>query len=280
MAEPLVLSGSSVATYQRCPQWWYFEYIKRLVRPPRIQMARGLAAHEAIELDLKHRLKTWEDLPREQVVEHFIDRFAEYARDAYVPPRETKDDIFRRGVLAVGAWYDNVAPTTFPLFVEVNGRFKVDDVLYDWTADLIDTEFIVRDWKFVGKKPQPGSPFSPDYTVPMRGYTIGARTELGLVDAGWQIDYMVCTLHPYLLSDRHESLDQADIDDFRNVVTETHDRIMEGQFPPKGLGNNSCSWCPFADGTCEPHRRKTVADEGRYTHDREEAEPLDLYQAL
>jgi hypothetical protein len=280
--EQLVLSGSSVATYRRCPQWWYYEYIQQLVRPPRLQMARGLAAHEAVEFDLKHKVATWHDAPREQVVDLYIDRFVEYSKDSpRVQGKDTIEDIFRRGVLAVEAWYDNVAPDIFPLFVEVNGRFEVDGVLYDWTADVIDQSYLVRDWKFVKKKPQPGSPFSPDYTYPMRGYYMGAETELDIELSGWQIDYMVCTLHPYLVSDTHMPLDQADRDDFRDVVVETHDRIMEGQFPPRGLGNNACSWCPFADGTCEAYRRKTIADESRYQDDEyQEGEPEDLFQGV
>lgn len=282
MTEQLVLSGSSVATYRRCPQWWYFEYIEQQVRPARLQMARGLAAHEAVEYDLKHKIATWEDAPKDEVVDLYITRFAEYAKDSpEIQGKDTKDDVFRRGVLAVEAWRDHIAPNIFPLFVEVNGRFEIDGVLYDWTADVIDQSFLVRDWKFVKKKPQPGSPFSPDYTYPMRGYYIGAETELGLELSGWQIDYVVCTLNPYLVSDNHAPLDQEERNDFRNVVVETHDLIMEGRFPPKGLGNNSCSWCPFADGTCEPHRRKTIADEERYRdHDYQEDPPEDVFDLL
>ena len=159
----------------------------------------------------------------------------------------------------------------------MNGRFEIDEVLYDWTADMIDEALVVRDWKFVKKKPQPGSPFAPDYTYPMRGYFIGAETELEIEPSGWQIDYIVCTLNPYLVSDWHEPLDQDERNDFRNVVVETHDLIMEGRFPPKGLGNGSCSWCPFADGTCDDYRRKADADERRYAPDEDAPQPQGLY---
>lgn len=282
MAEQLVLSGSSTSTYQRCPQWWYFEYIEQRRRPPRLQMARGLAAHEAVERDLRHKLATGEHLPREQVIEDFMDLFVEYARETPDQQgQDTKADVFRRGVLAMEAWCDDVAPTIEPLYVEYNGQFEIDGIAYNWTADLVDTARTVRDWKFAKRKPQPGSGFGPDYTLPMRGYAIGLRLELGDEEPGLQIDYMVCTLNPYLVSVTYPSLTQDDIDEFRDAVVDVHDRIMEGRFPPLGLGNNACSWCPFADGTCEPHRRKSLADEYRYREDHgDEEPPPDLNEAL
>lgn len=230
----------------------------------RLKLARGLAAHDAIEQDLAHKVKTWEHLPVEEVVDIFIRLFTEYARESpEVQGKDTKADIFRRGVLAVQAWCEHVAPTIEPLLVEYNGQFQVDGVHYNWTADLYDANRLVRDWKFAAKKPGSDWGGGPDYTFPMRGYAIGLREELGQLEQGLQLDYMVCTLEPYLVSVEMPPLTQADIDEFRDTVVETHDRIMEGQFPPLGLGNRACLWCPYADGTCEPHRRNSLADEAR-----------------
>lgn len=261
MADPVSLSGSSLGCYKRCPYWWYLEYVENEVRPPRLQMARGLAGHEAIEQALHTKLEKGQAPPPEQITEFFMDLFVEYARESPEKQgQDTKADVFRRGVLAIEAWCRDIEPDIDPLYVEVGGQFDIDGITYTWTADLITKDLLVKDWKFVKRKPQVGSDWGPDYTRNMQGYVIGARTALGLEEAGYELDYIVCTLDPYLVQATYPPLTDEDIDEFRDDVVETHARIMDMQFPPLGLGNNSCSWCPFADGTCEYYRRNHAND--------------------
>ena len=273
MAEPLVLSGSSVGTYRRCPQWWYFEYVERQTRPMRLKQARGLAAHEAVELDLDHRVRTWQHLPVEILVEKFEKQYDEYARESPdVQGKDTKAGIREAGIRAIIAWRANVAPSIDPRFVELSGQFMFDGVHYSWTADLIDWDWLVRDWKFVAKKPSDKHwDGGPDYTINMQGYELGVGSLLDRKMAGWQLDQMVCLKRdtPYLVQDFHDPITEDEEQEFKDTVGEVHDRILAGQFPALGLNNGACSWCPFADGTCKPEREARLADEARRQPDYE-----------
>src|SRR5574343_522573 len=152
MAEPLVLSSSSVNTFLRCPRQWYHAYIERRRRPPSLKMARGIAGHTAIENDLKTYLEVGEHQPREMVVQTFVDEFDKVTIETEADNKE-KGELKDGGVRAVGHWSTRVAPSVDPVLVEQNGQFVINDVHYDWTADLKDRDGKVRDWKFSGRKP-------------------------------------------------------------------------------------------------------------------------------
>ena len=253
MAEPLVLSSSSVNTFLRCPRQWYHAYVERRKRPPSLKMALGLAGHTAIETDLEGYMVDELHLPAEAVVQTFSDEYDKISSDAGASTKET-GEIKDGGVRAVRVWSQRVAPTIEPVLVEQNGQFVINDVHYDWTADLKDRDGKVRDWKFSGRKPSGGS----EYVLNMVGYAVGLRQVTGEVETGVQLDYMVCTKTPY-----HEPVtsgvvpDDA-IDEFGSIVRGVHDQIQAGFFPPSGLqGYGVCEWCGFGrDGTCTAYRKK------------------------
>jgi hypothetical protein len=252
MADPVVLSGSSLNTFLRCPTQWELLYVRRIRRPPNLKMALGISGHAAAEADLKHKVQTWEDLPREEVVQTFVDSFHETAHDSPEKPekKETRATMLDSGVLAVGTWYDEVAPTTAPVLVEQNGQFTINDIHYDWTADLVDQDTIVRDFKFVGRKPDSGS----EYALNMIGYALGFREMTGEIEAGVQLDYVVRTKKPYYLPLAAPTIPPKDISAFADIVTMTHQQISAGSFPPHGLKSGACSWCGVSD-LCPYYRR-------------------------
>ena len=247
MADPVVMSGSSLNTYLRCARQWEYAYVHRIKRPPRLRMALGTSAHHAVEQDLKHKVKTWEDLPREEVVQTFVDTFKVESADSEPEPGETKAAALDSGVRSVGMWYDKVAPDVYPVLVEQHGQFslKVEDTVipYDWTADLVDQDRVVRDWKFVGRKPSGGG----QYVLNMVGYAIGYREQTGDIESGVQLDHIVRTQKPY-----HYPLASGPVTDdslraFGDVLHSVSRSIGAGSFPPNGLQSNACSWCGFRD---------------------------------
>ena len=242
MGNPLVLSGSSLGTYQRCPKRWYYEYVVMDARPNSLSMARGLAAHEAVEMYLRAKADG-DILPTENdVLDQYIRSFEREAKESPEGPRETRKDVFDRGKLAVSAWYTDVAPTVEPVLVEVGGQFIINDVYYSWTADCFDADRVVRDWKFVKSKPS-SDPFF-DYTNAMAGYVTGITSE-GYEVRGAQLDYIVCTQKPYHLPKQI----WPDRDEFGADVRRAHDDITAGRFPATD-DRRTCSWCPYTDGTC------------------------------
>jgi hypothetical protein len=251
MAERLVLSSSSVNTFMRCPRQWYHAYVERRRRPPKLVMVRGIAGHTAIEEDLQDVVDGRGHQAEEEVVQTFVDEFERGSRDTEAPLKEraeTKDG----GVRAVKHWVHHVAPKVDPVLVEQNGQFVINDVLYDWTADLLDGDGKVRDWKFAGRKPDSGS----EYTLNMVGYAIGLRQVTGEIESGRQLDYMVCTKRPYHEPITSGPVTDDEIDSFGEIVADVHDQIQAGFFPPHGLKSYACSWCGYSDGTCTAYRRK------------------------
>jgi hypothetical protein len=252
MAEPLVLSSSSVNTFLRCPRQWYHAYVERRRRPPSLKMARGIAGHTAIEYDLNAYMVDEVHQPTEAVVATFVDEYDKVAQETESDAKE-KGELKDGGVRAVRHWSQAIAPAVEPVLVEQNGQFVINDVHYDWTADLKDRDGKVRDWKFSGRKPSGGS----DYVLNMIGYAVGLRQVTGEVETGVQLDYMVCTKKPY-----HEPVssgvvpDDA-IDEFGAIVRGVHDQIQAGFFPPNGLqGYGVCDWCGYSDGTCTAYRSR------------------------
>jgi len=243
MAEPLVLSGSSLQTYRRCPKWWRYEYLDKDVRPPSLKAARGLAAHTALEMDLNAKVDTDAYLPEEQVLQIYIDEWTRESAES-LDPKGKRHDIYHFGLNAVAEWHQRVAPTIEPVLVEVNGQYVINGVHYEWTADLLDRQGILRDWKFTAKRPPKGSTM---YDFNMLGYYNGLRMDHEV--KGMQLDYMVCNTKPYYWP-VEMAYEEEDVDRFGEAVRDAYDGIMDQRFPARP-SRMSCSWCPYSDGTCK-----------------------------
>jgi len=249
MAEPLVLSGSSLQTYRRCPKWWRLEYLERDIRPSSLKAARGLAAHTALECDLKEKVRTGQQQPRDQVLQTYIDEWERESADS-PDPKGKRREVYHFGLNAVAEWYDKVAPTIEPVLVEVNGQFVINDVHYEWTAVVLEKQGVLRDHKFTASRPQASD--NAKYQLPMIGYRTGLTSE-GYQVAAAQLDWMVCNTKPYHWPVTM-GITEEDLDWFGEEVRTAYDLIHEGYFPARP-NRMSCSWCPFTDGTCKEGSR-------------------------
>lgn len=244
MAEPVVLSGSSLNTFLRCGRQWELAYVQRLRRPPSLRQARGTAGHYAAEVDMAQKIDSGEDLPLDVVLDAYRDKYVEESVDSPENPdkKETKAAFLDSGVAGVTIWHKTVAPQIQPDMVEQPVQFTVNDIPYSGTLDLADKSGKVRDWKFVGKKPDPRS---QDYVVNMVGYAIGYRKLTGHVEAGIVLDHVVLTKDPYHFPVEGETVPDQSIVSFAGIVESVHDSIQKGSFPPTGLKSGACSWCGY-----------------------------------
>lgn len=267
MATPLVLSGSSINTYLRCPKQWEYAYVRRIKSPPTLRLAIGSAAHTALEQDLVQKMETGQDMPREMVVDLFHDAFVAEAEGATSHDGETHGQALDSGIKCVSVWHDTVAPVTDPIAVEEEIQFKINDVIVSGTIDIVKRvaartslsepvadKTIIGDWKFVGKKPSSGS----SYLLSMVGYAIGYRQKTGVVEDGLVLDHMVRTKVPY-----HYPIESAgpvpdeSIVAYAGIVSDVAKGIEGGNFPPSGLQGNACSWCGYKD-ICPAFRAASI----------------------
>lgn len=257
MATPLVLSGSSINTYLRCPKQWEFAHVKRIKSPPTLRLAIGSAGHAAIEKDLGEKIVTGLDLPKDAIVDAFRDSFVEESRDAVSTDGETPDQALKSGIKCVSVWRDTVAPKTDPVAVEEEVQFKINGVFMSGTIDVIKKvagKTIIGDWKFVGKKPASGA----SYLLSMVGYAIGYRQKTGNVEDGLVLDHMVRTKVPYHFPiESSGSVPDESIVAYAGIVSDVAKGIEAGNFPPNGLQGNACSWCGYKD-ICPAFRAASI----------------------
>lgn len=265
MATPLVLSGSSLNTYLRCPKQWEYAYVKRIKSPPTLRLAIGSAAHTALEYDLAYKMAKGEDAPKEQVLEDFRAAFGVESYGATSHDGETPAQALDSGIKCVSVWHDKVAPVTHPIAVEEEIQFKINDVIVSGTIDVIKrvpndglSEYpfktIIGDWKFVGKKPASGS----SYLLSMVGYAIGYRQKTGVVEDGLVLDHMVRTKTPYHFPiESPRPVPDESIVAYAGIVSDVAKGIEAGNFPPSGLQGNACSWCGYKD-ICPAFRAASI----------------------
>jgi hypothetical protein len=253
MADPLVLSGSSINTFLDCGKKWDFAYVQRIKRPPRLKMLLGSAAHRAVELDLKEKMITGSDLPKAEVQETFRDEFVREAADT----DDQTDDVGKMtdsGVKTVGVWHDKVAPVTHPAMVEQHVQYTIDGTVIDGTMDIVHEDGRVGDWKFTGRTPDKRG---GTYLIPMVGYAIGYRRLTGKVESGLTLDFMVRTKEP-----KHVPISSGPVPDqsivaYAGIVDDVVRSIEAGRFIPNGLRNGVCSWCPYTT-ICKPYQAAQI----------------------
>jgi hypothetical protein len=245
MATPLVLSGSSLNTYLRCPKQWEYAYVKRIKSPPTLRLAVGSAGHSAIESDLRAKLETGVDLAIEEVRDMFRDVFEIESYGATATDGETPGQALDSGIKCVSLWHGTIAPVTHPVAVEEEIQFKINDVVVSGTIDVVKKvvdKTIIGDWKFVGKKPASGA----SYLLNMVGYAIGYRQKTGVVEDGLVLDHMVRTKTPYHYPIASSGpVPDESIEAYAGIVSDVAKGIEAGNFPPNGLQGNACSWCGY-----------------------------------
>ena len=249
---PLVLSGSSLNTFLRCGKQWEFAYVKGIKRPPNVRMLVGLATHEAIEVDMRQKMDTSENLPIADVIDVYSTAFdrdgAEVEIEADEPLGPAKDS----GIELVKIHRDNVGAHIMPIAVEEQVQFEVNGIAYSGYLDIVDEHGVIRDTKTSARKLEPDK-----YRTAMTGYALGwyqkmGRTDMTGMDEVVTLDGLIRTKKPYY---QQESLtiDGTDVRRFASVVELVNAAILEGTFVPNGLVSGACGWCGYND-ICPAYR--------------------------
>lgn len=240
-----VLSGSSLNTFMRCPRQWEYAYVYRLRRPPKLRMVVGTAGHAAVELDLRQKIDTFQDLPVDDVVDQFSTTYDAEAQEAEYDGDKELGERKDHGVKSVRFWHKEIAPAIRPMLIEEPVAFTINDQAWTGTLDLVDMDLVLRDWKFTGRTPSSGEA----YLLNMVGYALGFRAATGLTESRIEINNIVglkkTTTHVPIKSDG--PVPDRSIEAFSMIVSEAQRSIAAGIFPATGITSGACSWCGYRD---------------------------------
>jgi CRISPR/Cas system-associated exonuclease Cas4 (RecB family) len=251
--QPQVLSASSISTFMRCEQQWYYAYVEKIRRPPSVRQAIGLAGHAGIAHNMTQKIMSFEDEPLDVVLDVFNDEYDDMALDG-LEETETENTAKGKesGLKTLRIAHLEVAPLIQPVMVEQPIQFDVDGVPYSGYIDLVDDKRRVRDSKFVGKKP---GGVNVQYATAMTGYAVAMRQLTGEIESEVVLDYFVRTQKPYHLPVASGGpIEDSAIRFFAKLVKDVNRRIQDGVFLPTGLTHQACGWCGYRD-ICPAYRK-------------------------
>lgn len=261
MTNELVLSSTSADAYRQCAYRFYLEYVEMVPQVQNVRAAIGMAVHAAVEEYYTLRLMGLDH-------EHIVADHIEALEDAYeticaielamvAEPEENVGKAIASGQRSFWTYLEDVAPSVEPLYVEKALRIDIDGIPYSIHPDLIDDDGVVRDLKVKRSKPRDPTV----YAFQQNGYAIGYRLLIGQKERDIQLDIIIRLLRdrPYYWPIRNggPASDYA-IRLFTNQLTDVANGIAKGRYPPEGLENGACRWCPVRHA-CRPYQEREAS---------------------
>lgn len=262
MAQPFVLSASSLNTYLRCGKQWEYAYVMGVKAPPSLRASRGIALHAAVETSMRQKMTSCEDLPEDDWLDAYSDSYARHTADGYeAKSGESWESVKDAGIDLTKIYRKQAAPKIQPVLVEEPISFDINGQTWTGQIDLGVAEPInlwgepeiglrVRDTKSSARAPKP-----ENYAVNMTGYAAGARIA-GHKVAGVSFDYVIATNKPYYQEINQGPVTDAQMRSFAYLVGDVAANINKGAFPANGLNNPGvCDWCGFR-AMCPAYKAK------------------------
>ena len=247
-----VLSASSVTTFLRCGQQWFFAYVAGIKAPPTLKQARGIAVHKAVETNMLQKITSRIDMDVDDVADAYSTEYDKLALDVQEPDTTGIKD---GGIALARLHTEVIAPEIQPVWVEQPIQFDINGVTFSGQVDLLDEMDRVRDTKTTARKPQPES-----YMFNMTGYAISKRQMTGTKETDVVLDYLVATKEPYYLPIMAGGpVSDEEIIRFANIVENVAGAIKAGKFVPNGLVSGACTWCGYKD-ICPAYQRQGMLD--------------------
>lgn len=211
------LSISQVNTYLRCPLQYYWRYVEGLKVPPPSAVVFGLATHRAVEHNYRHKLRSGEDRPTEEIQEVFAEEFDRLAPEAQWEEGEKPGEVKDEGIRTTELYMREVAPKTDPAAVEEPFEVEFGNVEYTLkgVVDLVDRKGTIIDTK-TSKRTPAEDQLAKD--LQLTAYSLGYRTAVGVPEAGLRMDYIVRTKSPKIVSLSAEPRDQKELDRLLKLI--------------------------------------------------------------
>lgn len=264
------LRQSSIAAFLACPRRMQFRYVDGLKEPTNEKMARGTAAHSAIEFALRRQISGApatldEVIANARDVAKRLDDEIDWSLEEPADRRAMGD----RAAALAAHYVAHVAPTFQPLDVERRFDVTISGVPIAGMIDVVATDG-VRDTKTTQRAPALYG--EPRHRLQLGIYALALLRELDSFDE----PAMTATIDALILSERNSKgvgLQRVvrhlpiviDADDLRgemdvakDTITHVWNEVRVGNFPRNPI---ACSeWqkpCAFIE-RCQPHRASAI----------------------
>ncbi|MCL4473533.1 MAG: PD-(D/E)XK nuclease family protein [Actinobacteria bacterium] len=152
------VSPSQLNMWMRCQKQWRFRYIDGLIIPTAAQLLLGSAYHSGLEFNYTNKIESKEDMPADEVIGAFADKFEARADSEEIDWRDSKPgEVLDRGVALTRCHMQTRAPEIQPVEVETRKSITLPSGIELLAIlDLKDDRGIIRDHKTGKRKKSQG----------------------------------------------------------------------------------------------------------------------------
>jgi len=222
------LSASSISMYLRCPMQFYFRYILGLKIPTAAMLILGRAYHKALEVNFKQKIKTFKDMPVQDLQDIYRTDFTYRKDNEDIEWKEEKpEQMIDVGTKLVELYRNEKAPLIQPIEVEKWITIPVKNIPIKGRIDLITKKNII-DHKTSSRKKilDPTDIQASIYSI--------ARPNLKFI---YQV--AVKTKKPYIQEDLEVPVSEYDKLFVKSMILRITQAIQTGVFVPNPTG----WWC-------------------------------------
>jgi len=158
----VALSATRLADYLNCGRYYYYRYLcPQVPKPPsNMYLARGVAAHSALEHNYRYKVQSGKNLKLSNFLEVYESELS-FFKDEVDWGESSFEENLDLGVKVLKVYYEDIAPfvTPYPSTWSVEHGFEVEipvgdqSVAFVGLVDLISSDFVVIDHKTKTKKP-------------------------------------------------------------------------------------------------------------------------------
>lgn len=247
------VSYSQKSLFDFCPQAYEYRYEENIKIPPPANMINGTAAHKALEVDLKQKIESKENMDVESVKEVFSDSFdksvqlaKEVAGGVQVEEEEVLGKVKDSGAASLQFYHEQAAQDIHPVEVEKEYtiEFKGLETTLVVKPDVLTEEKRILDFKTMKQNTVKNLTVSPEQF----GFYQLANPDT----EGFQLDALVRTKVPAIAQKQFPANTEEEqariLKGMDAVITDIRVSKGRGYFPRKpGYNFMNCKMCGFQE---------------------------------
>jgi hypothetical protein len=240
---------SELHAFIKCGKLWEFRYLRGIRVPPRAALTLGSAVDHAVSHNLRQKIESGQDLPREEVLASFSDDFESRAGETDWREDETPDKQKDVGVKLLELHHQEVAPRIKPESVQETLTVETDaGYSLGGTIDIIEKDGSIVDTKT--------SRVAYDAEAPKRAlqpalydYLFESAHKEPSPEFRYDVLIKPTARNPARLQQVRRTLEKGDREWLFETVARVHQAIQAGVALPAPEGSWYCSrqWCGYWD---------------------------------